>query len=444
MDYYKFSLTDALQDLGTSPDGLCSEEARSRLEKYGPNELAEKKRTSALTMLLSQFKDFMIIVLIGAAVISGIIGELADAAAILVILVLNAVIGFIQEYRADKAMAALKKLALPESTVLRDGNITKLKETGLVPGDIVLLETGAIVPADLRLVETFNLRIDEAALTGESVSVEKETGALKESGELPISDRKNMAYKGTVISYGRGRAVVTGTGMTTELGKIAALLQGEPEQKTPLQKKLTVFGKRLALAVLAICAFIFAIGVLRGEPPLLMLLTAVSLAVAAIPEALPAVITISLALGARKMVRQNALIRKLPAVETLGAVTYICSDKTGTLTQNRMTVERIFFDNRILPLNTIVENNTGIDLLFQAMALNNDSFRDSEGRAAGDPTETALLEAAAAHGFEKAVLEKEYPRVAEIPFDSERKCMTSFHKGPNGIIQFTKELSILS
>ncbi|MEN6464382.1 MAG: cation-translocating P-type ATPase [Syntrophaceae bacterium] len=437
-EYYRLSADETIKDLGTSPGGLSAEEARRRLEKHGPNELEEKKRTSPLLMFLSQFTDFMILVLIAAAVISGIIGELVDSAAILVILLLNAVIGFVQEHRADKAMAALKKMALPESLVVRDGNIARLKETFLVPGDIVVLEAGAIVPADVRLTESFNLQVDEAALTGESVPVEKETGPL--NGGLAIADRKNMAYKGTVITYGRGRAVVTGTGMDTELGKIAALLQGEPEQKTPLQKKLTVFGKRLALAVLAICAFIFVIGILRGEPPLLMLLTAVSLAVAAIPEALPAVITISLALGARKMVRQNALIRKLPAVETLGAVTYICSDKTGTLTQNRMTVEKLFFDGANLDLGQ-AQNLAGAKVIFQAMALNNDSFRDAEGRAAGDPTETALLEAAAANGIEKGAVEKECPRVAEIPFDSERKCMSTFHKEPDGtggIIQYTK------
>lgn len=435
MEFYKQGIGETIQELGSTTQGLSSEEARVRLEQYGPNELKEKKRTSPLMMFLSQFKDFMIVVLIAAAVISGIIGELVDAAAILVILLLNAVIGFIQEYRADQAMAALKRMALPESTVIRDGKITKMKETVLVPGDMVILETGTIIPADLRLMESFSLRIDEAALTGESVPVEKNAEPLKQ--DLPISDRVNMAYKGTVITYGRGRAVVVGTGMRTELGKIAALLQEEPEQKTPLQKKLTGFGKRLALAVLAVCAFIFAIGILRGESPLLMLLTAVSLAVAAIPEALPAVITISLALGARKMVRRNALIRKLPAVETLGSVTYICSDKTGTLTQNRMTVEKFFFDGRLIELNGSGKP-AGIDLLLKAMSLNNDSFRDAEGRAAGDPTETALLEAAAEHGFEKEAVEKEYPRIAEVPFDSERKRMTTIHKGPEGIIQYTK------
>ena len=434
MEFYRSAVNDVLREFGTSPDGLSSDEAQARLQKFGPNELAEKKRATPLAMFLSQFKDFMIIVLIAAAVISGFIGELADAAAILVILVLNAGIGFVQEYRADKAMAALKRLALPESTVIRDGQVTRLKETFLVPGDIVLLETGSIVPADLRLTESFNLRIDEAALTGESVPVEKNAEPLQE--DLPVSDRVNLAYKGTVITYGRGRAAVVGTGMNTELGKIAALLQEEPEQKTPLQKKLTVFGKKLAIAVLAICAFIFVIGVLRGEPPILMLLTAVSLAVAAIPEALPAVITISLALGARKMVRRNALIRKLPAVETLGSVTYICADKTGTLTQNKMTVERVFFDGRLLRPDEI----TGAGELFQAIALNNDSFRGADGAAVGDPTETALLAAASARGFEKSEVEKRCPRIGEIPFDSERKCMTTFHRDPDsaGVVQYTK------
>ena len=297
-------------------------------------------------MFLDQFKDFMILVLIAAAVVAGIIGEPSDTIAIAVIVLLNAVLGFVQEYRAEKAMAALKKMAAPSATVIRDGQPETVAADQLVPGDLVLLEAGKVVPADIRLTEAVQLRTEEAALTGESLPVEKETAALPEE-DLSIGDRKNMAYKGTLVTYGRGRGLVTATGMQTELGRIAALLQGQEEGKTPLQKRLTSFGKKLAYAVLAICAIVFVAGLLRGEPPLLMLLTAISLAVAAIPEALPAVITISLALGAKKLVKQQALIRKLPAVETLGSVTYICSDKTGTLTLNRMTVEEVYADGRL-------------------------------------------------------------------------------------------------
>ena len=297
-------------------------------------------------MFLDQFKDFMILVLIAAALVAGVIGEPSDTIAIAVIVLLNAVLGFIQEYRAEKAMAALKKMAAPAATVIRDGKPDTIPADQLVPGDLVLLEAGNVVPADIRLRETFQLRTEEAALTGESLPVGKQTEALPDK-DLSIGDRKNMVYKGTLVTYGRGRGLVTATGMRTELGRIAALLQGQEEGKTPLQKRLTSFGKKLAYAVLAICSIVFVAGLLRGEPPLLMLLTAISLAVAAIPEALPAVITISLALGAKKLVKQQALIRKLPAVETLGSVTYICSDKTGTLTLNRMTVEEVYTDGHL-------------------------------------------------------------------------------------------------
>ena len=328
MHPYQKNLEKVLSDLKTGLRGLSNEEAKIRLEQYGRNELMEKKKRTVFMMFLDQFKDFMILVLIVAAVISGFIGELSDTIAIIVIVVLNAAVGFIQEYRAEKAMAALKQLAAPSAAVIRDGDPTTVPAAELVPGDRVLLEAGRIVPADMRLAEVAQLKVEEAALTGESVPVEKQTGELRDEN-LSLGDRKNMAYKGTFVTAGRAVGVVTGTGMNTELGKIAAMLQEEEEVKTPLQKRLATFGRKLAVAVLAICAIVLAIGLLRGEPAMLMLLTAISLAVAAIPEALPAVITISLALGAKKLITQHALIRKLPAVETLGSVTYICSDKTG-------------------------------------------------------------------------------------------------------------------
>ncbi len=448
--WHQMDTREVLAKLQSSDKGLAGEDARHRLERFGPNELIEKARKPLWRMFLDQFKDFMILVLIAAAVVAGVIGELADTIAIAVIVLLNGVLGFVQEYRAEKAMAALKKMAAPSATVIRDGQTRSVPADQLVPGDRVILEAGNVVPADLRLTEGVQLQIDESALTGESVPVEKDTAALGET-DLSLGDRKNMAYKGTFITFGRGHGVVTETGMRTELGRIATLLQDQEEGRTPLQKRLTVFGQRLAYAVLAICAIVFAAGLLRGEPPLLMLLTAISLAVAAIPEALPAVITISLALGAKKLVRQHALIRKLPAVETLGSVTYICSDKTGTLTLNRMTVETVYAGGRQERADALPppgKKDTGgdlpaggdpIHLLLAALALCNDARPDASGTILGDPTETALIELAQGKDFLKARLDEKYPRLAEIPFDSGRKRMTTFHPWDNGrVVSFTK------
>ncbi len=438
MSWYMKGIDEVIRELGSSPEGISSEEALRRIEKYGPNELQEKKKKTPFTMFMDQFRDFMILVLVAASVISGIIGELSDTVAIVVIVVLNAVIGFIQEFRAEKAMAALKKMAAPSATVIREGLYMAISPSEIVPGDIAVLEAGKVIPADMRLMESVQLRMEEAALTGESVPVEKHTGPLP--GEtVPLGDRKNMVYRGTIVSHGRGKGIVVATGMETELGKIASLLQEEEEVKTPLQKRLAVFGQKLAYAVLAICAIVFGIGILRGEPPLLMLLTAISLAVAAIPEALPAVVTISLAIGAKKMAKQNALIRRLPAVETLGSVTYICSDKTGTLTLNKMTVEEIWVDGKLVTSNELrvtskeelgklVTRYPSLTTFFRALALSNDARLDVSGDVVGDPTEVALFVAAKEKGFDKMEVEKEFPRVAEIPFDSERKCMTTFHK----------------
>jgi Ca2+-transporting ATPase len=449
MIWHQKDIPSVFEKLHTSVHGLSLEKAQKLLEQYGSNELTEKKKKPPLMMFLDQFRDFMILVLIAAAIISGIIGEPSDTIAIIVILILNAVIGFIQEYRAEKAMAALKKMAAPSATVIRNGMPETISASQLVPGDFVMLEAGKIVPADIRLVEAAQLKVEEASLTGESVPVEKHIKALPDE-HLPIGDRKNIAYKGTFVTYGRGRGVVVATGMNTELGKIAAMLQEGAEVKTPLQKRLAAFGKKLAMAVLVICAVVFGIGIMRGEPPLLMLLTAISLAVAAIPEALPAVVTISLALGAKKLVNQNALIRKLPAVETLGSVTHICSDKTGTLTLNKMTVEEVYIDGKIekthgtwlMDQTKKYRNESSLSapcpVLMTALSLSNDALMDAKGNVIGDPTEIALYNVAKNAGFDKKELEKNYPRVAEIAFDSDRKCMTTIHKGSGvqGVFEF--------
>lgn len=445
MRWHQKSIEQAIEDLHSSPKGLSAAEARKRLEEYGFNTLKEKQKKTLFAMFLDQFRDFMILVLIAAAIVSGVIGDLADTLAIVVIVVLNAVIGFVQEYRAERALAALKQMAAPNATVIREGIPANIPAAELVPGDVVILEAGKIVPADMRFIESVQLKVAEAALTGESVPVEKHAEALHEE-MLPLGDRKNMAYKGTIVSYGRGTGVVVATGMDTELGRIAAMLQEGEEVKTPLQKRLTVFGKRLALAVLAICVIVFAVGMIRGEPPVVMFLTAVALAVAAIPEALPAVVTISLALGAKKMVRQNALIRKLTAVETLGSVTYICSDKTGTLTLNKMTAQEVYADGKLAQANHRFfevggskREDSPLWMFLKAMALSNDAVTDKDGKVIGDPTEVALYRLAEEAGLKKEALLKEHPRIGEIPFDAERRCMTTLHRwGDGGVISFTK------
>jgi Ca2+-transporting ATPase len=442
--WHTLSVADVTQQLEVDPqNGLNAQEVRRRARRYGPNTIPEHRQRSLTRIFVDQFTDFMILVLLGAAIVSGMLGQRLDALAICIIVVLNGVIGFVQEYRADRAMQALKKLATPTTCVRREQQVVPLSTLDLVPGDIVLLEAGDLVPADLRLVEAVQLKVDEAALTGESVTVDKQTDPLDDP-KLSLGDRRNMAYKGTLMTYGRGAGVVIGTGLHTELGQIASLLHKDEEIKTPLQQRLTVFGRRLALAVLAICILLFAVGILRGEPPVLMFLTAVSLAVAAIPEALPAVVTISLALGARKMARKQALIRRLPAVETLGSVTYICSDKTGTLTQNSMRVEQMYVAGTMLRPSTgeqpasEADPHNPIHLFLLALALNNDAKAQTEGPALGDPTEVALHLVASEAGYDKDTLEGTNPRVQEIPFDSDRQCMTTLHRMPQGIISFTK------
>lgn len=436
--------------------GLPDAAAAQRLQTYGPNEIPAGQRRPWWRMLASQFTDFMILVLLAAALVSGIVGEPADAIAIVLIVLLNAIIGAVQEYRAERAMAALRRLAAPQARVVRAGVVHLIAARELVPGDIVQLEAGNVVPADIRLLDVAQLQIDEAALTGESLAVAKHNEALSEA-ELPLGDRRNMAYKGTQVSVGRGSGVVVATGLATELGKIARLLAQESTGSTPLQQRLARLGQQLAIAVLVICAALFVVGLLRGEPPVLMFLTAVSLAVAAIPEALPAVVTVALALGAARMSRCHSLIRRLPAVETLGSVTVICSDKTGTLTENRMRAE-VFVINgeqqtRLPEFDPESEPaaGSGADsarqpwlLLTQALALSNDVVEQASGRASGqvqllgDPTEVALYQAARDAGCDKADLSQVLPRIAELPFDSGRKRMSTLHGSNENVLAFTK------
>jgi P-type Ca2+ transporter type 2C len=434
VSWHARSVNEVLHAL-SGPDGLTTVAASARLARFGSNALVGTVRRGPLAMFLAQFRDFMILVLLAAALISGLLGDVKDAVVIAAILALNAVLGFAQEYRAERAMEALRALAAPVATVLRDGMPARIPASDIVPGDVVLLEAGTVVPADLRLTEVAMLKIDEAALTGESVPVEKTTAPLLDP-DLPIADRRNLAYKGTVVTYGRGRGVVTVTGMATEFGKIAGMLSTAGESETPLQRRLAHFGHRLALVVLGICGVVLVAGIARGEEVFLMFMTAVSLAVAAIPEALPAVVTITLALGARTMVSRNALIRRLPAVETLGSVTYICSDKTGTLTINRMRVEEFFCDgSRVDRPGTRAPWGE----LLNALALSNDTTKDARGEPVGDPTEVALLVAAELAGRNKATLEQAFPRLAEVPFDSDRRCMTTVHRAADGtFVSFTK------
>ena len=427
MNWHLEDIDVVLKETGSSENGLSHREAKARLEKYGLNEITGIKKRPSWLLFIEQFKDFMILVLIAAALVSGFLGDITDTIVIIAIVILNAVIGFVQEYRAEKAIESLKKMSISNALVKRNGIASTIHSTEIVPGDIIIFKAGNIVPADVRLINCVQLEINESSLTGESLPVEKQTRALY--GEnFVLGDYSNLAFKGTIVINGRGVGVAVATGMKTEFGKIAAMLQ-QPGIQTPLQKRLTAFGKRLAYVIFLVCTIVFIIGYLRGEDIVVMLLTTLSLAVAAIPEALPAVITISLAIGAKKMVRKNALIRMLPAVETLGSVSYICTDKTGTLTMNKMTVETIAGKNFFVTNDNVDSCNAdNYKVLMQAIALNNNANRDEDNHVTGDSTEMALHEYAFRRGFNRDEIEKIFPRVAEIPFDSKRKCMTTIHQ----------------
>ncbi len=433
--FHTGSEQEVLECLRSTDDGITDEEAFERSQIYGKNELDEGKGKTLLGMFLEQFKNVMVIILLIAAVISGFMQELTDTIIILIVVVINAVLGVMQESKAEKALAALKKMSSPHVMVKRNGNVKQVNTGDIVPGDIVLLEAGDYVPADMRLLKCASLKIEEAALTGESVPAEKITAKIDKE-DIVIGDRRNMAYSGSSVTYGRGEGVVTAVGMSTEVGKIAGHLSNSESQETPLQKKLAEMSKYLTIGIIAISVVIFLAGVLQGRNYFEMFLTAVSLAVAAIPEGLPAVITIVLAMGVQKMAKRNSIVRKLSAVETLGSTEIICSDKTGTLTQNKMTVKEVYLDGRVESAGDFNAENRSSVILAHALLLCNDSkaVRNAGGTAdfTGDPTETALACFASLKGFQKDIIDKIAPRVNEIPFDSERKLMSTINR-VNGV-----------
>ena len=435
--WHKESAETILRALETTvARGLKSEDAIEKLRLIGPNEIAATEDASLGQSLLHQLSNFMILLLIVAAIISGIIGDVIDTIAIVTIVVLNAAIGVFQEYRAQRAIAALRKMSALSSRVIRDGKKVQLAAADIVPGDIVLIEAGEVVPADMRLTETTSLEIDESALTGESLPVTKQVESL-DLDDAVIADYLNMAFKSTQVTRGHATGVVVATGRATEIGRIADLLQSRPSALSPLQMKLERLGRRIGLAVILICTVIFTTGLLQGQPGLLMFLTALSLAVAAVPEALPAVVTMSLGLGARHLSKLNALVRRLPAVETLGSVTYICADKTGTLTENRMKLGAIYFDSHQHTELAALGNGDASRRMAEVMALCNDVEDDSEVLK-GEPTEVALFEAARTAGFEKPVLQRTMPRIAELPFESERRYMLTVHETESGALALVK------
>ena len=433
MEMHRSSSTSILTDFHTDMNGLSAARVAEIRAKHGANRLEGKPARPAWLLFLAQFKDVMILILMAAAVISGVLGDLMDTIIIFVIVMLNALLGFYQEYKAERALDALQRMTSLQAQVIREGRVLRIDSSEIVPGDIVLLEAGNSVPADLRLLEVHALRIDESTLTGESVPVDKQTEAI-DAVDVPLGDRTNMAYKGTLVTNGRARGVVVATGMATEIGRIALLLESA-EVETPLQKRMADFGRKLSYIILVICLILLGVGLLRGEEPMKMLMLSISLAVAAIPEALPALITIALSMGAHRLVRKNALIRKLPAVETLGSVTYICTDKTGTLTQNRMQVVQLRDAGQSPSLG--FENMTDLTGL---MVLNHDVSEAPDGGWLGDPTETAMVDHVVQKQGRSAYLHmrETFSRVAEIPFDSDRKCMTTIHRTTTGFLVVTK------
>lgn len=456
--WHSKSISQAFEALNSQPRGISSNEAAERVIKYGPNEIKAAHRISAWDILVEQFKNVLILILLGATVISLFLGHGVESIVIAVIVLFAVFLGFIQEYRAERAIEALRQMAAPTAKVIRDGKQSQIAARDVVPGDVVILQTGDRIPADGRILESINLQVEEAALTGESVPIEKHSDPLPAS-DLPVGDRRNMVYAGTAVTYGRGRALIVATGMQSEFGKIAQLLQTVESGKTPLQQNLDRVGSVLARVAFVVVAIIVALGLLRGQPFIEMLIFGIALAVAVVPEALPAVVTISLAIGVQKMVKRHALIRRLPAVETLGSTSVICSDKTGTLTKDEMTVRQIYVSGKTYHVSGSgyapqgeyslngsrkIEPSQELRQLLTAAVLASDAVllpdidKDNDWDIKGDPTEGALVVAAAKAGLEKEALDNQYPRTQEIPFTSETKRMTTLHDTRDGVIAYTK------
>ena len=422
-NYYQFSAEEVKQDINGKQEPLTAAEVKAHQEKFGPNELVEGKKTT-FQIFLEQYKDFLVIILIAAAIVSGFLGDAESAIVILIVITINAILGTVQTVKAEQSLASLKKLSGPEAKVLRDGSVVPIPSAEVTVGDIVMLDAGDYIPADGRLLESASLKVDESALTGESLGVEKMTDAIE--GEVPLGDRTNMVYSGSFVTYGRGSFVVTGIGMETEVGKIASLLKTTSEKKTPLQVNLDQFGQKLSIIILVFCGILFGINVFRGGNIGDAFLFAVALAVAAIPEALSSIVTIVLSFGTQKMAKEHAIIRKLQAVEGLGSVSIICSDKTGTLTQNKMTVEQYYVNETVIPADKIDVKDSEQEKLMYFSILCNDST-NVDGVEIGDPTETALINLGSKLGLDIQKIRGEYPRESENPFDSDRKLMSTKH-----------------
>ena len=434
--FFNQSPSNVLKHFHVSLDGLTTKAAQEALQNYGPNALSEGKKKSMVVVFLEQFKDLLVFILIAAAIISALSGNLESTIVIFAVIILNAILGTVQHFKAEKSLSSLKALSAPSAKVIRNGTKIEIPSSEVVPGDIIFLEAGDLIVADGRVIESYSLQVNESSLTGESESVNK-TAEIIDRTEVALGDQINMVFSGSLVTYGRGIVLVTATGMQTEIGKIATLMNQTQQKKTPLQVNLDDFSKKLAMIILGICFIVFTLSIYRKIPVLDSLMFAVALAVAAIPEALSSIVTIVLALGTQKMAKQNAIMKELKAVESLGSISIICSDKTGTLTQNKMTTKKVYLNHTLVDGDTLDYTNPLERLLLQSAVLANDST-NQEGQEIGDPTEVALVNLGQKLGLSEISLRKDYPRLSEIPFDSDRKLMSTLHFIDGQYILFTK------